>query len=221
MRRAALGVIRLIVENKLRVPLLQVFDRSWALHGQRTAEPSTDHSSVAIDLLAFFADRLKVALREQGVRHDLIAAVFAQGGEDDLVRALDRVHALDAFLGSDDGSNLLAAYKRASNIVRIESKKDQAAYDQTPDQSALAETAEIELFEALSAARDTATTALGDEDFASAMAALAALRAPVDTFFDDVTVNTDDRVLRANRLRMLSQIGGTLGAVADFSLIEG
>ncbi len=221
LRRAALGVIRLIVENKLRVPLLGVFDKSLSLHGQRSAEPGPEHSTVAIDLLSFFADRLKVALREQGVRHDLIAAVFAQGGEDDLVRALDRVHALDAFLGSDDGSNLLAAYKRASNIVRIESKKDKAAYDQTPDQSALAETAEIKLFEALSAARDTATSALGDEDFASAMAALAALRAPVDTFFDDVTVNTDDQVLRANRLRMLSQIGGTLGAVADFSLIEG
>ncbi len=135
LRRAALGVIRLVLENNLRLPLMSVFGRAFAFGRDNgfAADPGAD-------LLAFFADRLKVHLREQGVRHDLVAAVFAPGGEDDLVRLLARVAALDAFLGTDDGANLLVAYRRAANIVRIEEKRDGATYPGEPDPKLLAAT---------------------------------------------------------------------------------
>ena len=209
LRRAALGVIRLILENRLRLPLLKIF---------RVAVEKGDPSA---ELLDFFADRLKVALRDQGVRHDLIAAVFALGGEDDLVRLLARVEALGAFLKSEDGANLLTAYRRASNIVRIEEGKDKTRYADPPDPALLREPAENLLAERLNVATAESSRALEAEGFASAMAALARLRVPVDEFFNKVTVNTDDRELRANRLRLLSQIRDTLNRVADFSKIEG
>jgi glycyl-tRNA synthetase beta chain len=214
LRRAALGVIRLILENKLRLPLAAIF---------RTASGKDD---VGRELLDFFADRLKVALRDQGVRHDLIAAVFALGGEDDLVRLLARVEALGAFLKTEDGANLLTAYRRASNIVRIEEKKDGQAYNNVPERELFKEPEEIKLALRLGTATAQATAALGKEDFAGAMAALAVLREPVDEFFKKVTVNTqgdteEARALRANRLRLLSQIRDTLNRVADFSQIEG
>ena len=204
LRRAALGIIRIILENGLRVPLRSVAS-----------------SKVAGDLLAFFADRLKVALREQGVRHDLIDAVFALGGEDDLVRLVARVRALEAFLKTEDGANLLVAYRRASNIVAIEEKKDGASHDGAVDEAALAAPEEIALARALKDARPTTESALASEDFAAAMRALAATRGAVDAFFDKVTVNDPDAKLRANRLRLLSEIRRTLGRVADFSKIEG
>jgi glycyl-tRNA synthetase beta chain len=174
-----------------------------------------------LDLLDFFADRLKVALRDQGVRHDLIAAVFVLGGEDDLVRLLARVEALGAFLKSEDGANLLTAYRRASNIVRIEEGKDKTRYADRPDPALLREPAENLLAEKLNVATAESSRALEAEEFAGAMAALARFRVPVDEFFNKVTVNTDDRELRANRLRLLSQIRDTLNRVADFSKIEG
>jgi glycyl-tRNA synthetase beta chain len=203
LRRAALGVIRLIIENKLRLPLTPIFGKA------------------APDLLAFFAERLKVALRDKGVRHDLIAAIFALGGEDDLVRLLARVDALGAFLASEDGANLLIAYKRATNIVRIEEGKDKTRYADAPDAALFKEPAESVLAERLNDATTKSTAALTKEDFAGAMAALAALRQPVDEFFNKVTVNAEDRALRANRLKLLSQIRDTLNRVADFSQIEG
>jgi glycyl-tRNA synthetase beta chain len=209
LRRAALGVIRLILENKLRLPLLKVF-RAAVESGEPGAE-----------LLDFFADRLKVALRDQGVRHDLIAAVFALGGEDDLVRLLARVEALGTFLHSEDGANLLTAYRRASNIVRIEENKDKTRYADPPDPGRFREEAETVLAKRLANATAESTKALESENFAGAMAALARLRVPIDDFFNKVTVNTDDRELRANRLRLLSQIRDTLNRVADFSKIEG
>ena len=209
LRRAALGVIRLILENKLRLHLLPVFR---AAAEQRDPGP---------ELLDFLADRLKVALRDQGVRHDLIAAVFALGGEDDLVRLLARVEALGAFLKSEDGANLLVAYRRASNIVRIEEGKDKMRYGDPPDPARFREEAERVLAERLKIATGESHKALEAENFAGAMAALARLRVPVDEFFNRVTVNTDDRELRANRLRLLSQIRDTLNRVADFSKIEG
>jgi glycyl-tRNA synthetase beta chain len=209
LRRAALGVVRLILENKLRLPLLPVF---------RAAVEKGDPSA---ELLDFFADRLKVALRDQGVRHDLIAAVFALGGEDDLVRLLARVEALGAFLKSEDGANLLTAYRRASNIVRIEEGKDKTRYADAPDPVLLKESRENVLAEKLKLATAESGKALEAEEFAGAMAALARLRVPVDEFFNKVTVNTDDREMRANRLRLLSQIRDTLNRVADFSRIEG
>jgi len=218
LRRAALGVIRLIVENGLRMPLGQVFALARDNMPSLAASGGDD---VIASLLDFFADRLKVHLRERGVRHDLISAVFALGGEDDLVRLLARVDALEKFLASDDGANLLTAYKRAANIVRIEARKDKASYDAAPDDAAFAQSEETALHTALGKAAANAGTALETEDYASAMAAMAALRPPVDAFFDKVTVNAEDSGLRANRLRLLSAIGGTLHQVADFSKIEG
>jgi glycyl-tRNA synthetase beta chain len=177
-------------------------------------------------LLAFLAERLKVVLRDRGVRHDLIAAVFGverpEGGpEDDLTRLLARVEALRDFLASDDGANLLTAYRRAANIVRIEAKKDKTTYDGDVDPTRLAEDAERELFAALTDAEGTAADAVRREHFTEAMAAMAALRRPVDRFFDTVTVNADDPALRRNRLNLLARIGLTLARVADFGRIEG
>jgi glycyl-tRNA synthetase beta chain len=216
LRRAALGVIRLILENNLRIPLKAIFHIAFSL--------GTAHGfgkDPTAELLDFFADRLKVHLREQGTRHDLIAAVFALGGEDDLVRLLARVAALDAFLKTDDGANLLTAYRRAANIVRIEEKKDDARHPGEPDPKLLVEPAEASLAAELDRAASSAQAALAGEDFTSAMAALAALRGAVDEFFARVTVNCDNRELRANRLRLLAQIRDTLNRVADFSQIEG
>jgi len=209
LRRAALGVIRLVLENGLRLRLLDVF---------RGAGASSD---TALQLLEFFADRLKVYLREQGVRHDLITAVFALSGEDDLVRLLDRVKALQGFLDTEDGINLLAAYKRATNIVRIEEKKDGASYGGAADYERLAQEEEKVLHARLADAMQAAEIAVKDERFTDAMAALAGLRRPVDAFFDHVTVNAEDPDLRRNRLLLLSQIRATLNQVADFSKIEG
>ena len=219
LRRAALGVIRLILENRLRLPLARAFRAAFAI-GRDGAFASAAGDPTA-DLLAFFADRLKVHLRGEGVRHDLIAAVFALGGEDDLVRLLARVAALDAFLKTDDGANLLVAYRRAANIVRIEEKKDGTTYPGEPDPKLLAEPAEATLAAELDRAAVASGDALAREAFTAAMAALAALRGPVDEFFARVTVNCEDRALRANRLRLLAQIRDTLNRVADFSEIEG
>ncbi len=218
LRRAALGVIRLVIENTLRLPLGDMFVRAHALFGG-TSMASAD--TVANDLLDFFADRLKVHLREQGVRHDLITAVFAPGGEDDLVRLLARVDALQRFLGTDDGANLLTAYKRASNIIRIEEKRDGRSYDGEVEPGRLVENPERDLYERLTAAHPRIAEDLQHERFGDAMGVLAGLRSPVDVFFDEVTVNCDEPDLRANRLRLLSHIRSALGGVADFSRIEG
>jgi glycyl-tRNA synthetase beta chain len=214
LRRAALGVIRLILENGLRLPLRAMFGASFAIAGRNGDDPSDA-------LLDFFADRLKVHLRERGVRHDLVAAVFAVGHEDDLVRLLARVDALAAFLAGDDGANLLTAYRRAANIVRIEERKDDMRHEGAPDARLYSQAEESRLAVELAAAEDRAGRALAHEDFSAAMAALAALRAPVDEFFTHVTVNCDDRAQRVNRLRLLARIRDTLNAVAEFSLIEG
>ncbi len=213
LRRAALGVIRLIIENKLRLPLLDAFNQSRELYGKGDA--------VGPDLLAFFADRLKVHLREQGVKHDHIDAVFALGGEDDLVRLLARVSALSEFLDSDDGGNLLTAYRRAANILKIEEKKDATSYAAQPSDTLLKDDEERALYSALEDAAPAIAEKVAAEDFTGAMAALAGLRAPVDAFFDKVTVNTDDAKVRENRLKLLSMIRTALEGVADFSKIEG
>ncbi|HXQ52754.1 MAG TPA: glycine--tRNA ligase subunit beta [Stellaceae bacterium] len=214
LRRAGLGVIRLVLENGLRLSLLQLFRAAFVISGATGKDPSDD-------LLAFFADRLVVHLRERGVRHDLIAAVFAVGHEADLVRLLGRVDALAAFLASEDGANLLTAHHRAANIVRIEERKDEARYDGAPEDRLYAQDEETRLAARLAEAEASAADALKREDFAAAMGALAALRPPIDEFFNKVTVNCPDASLRANRLRLLARIRDTLNLVADFSLIEG
>ncbi|MDF2601595.1 MAG: glycine--tRNA ligase subunit beta [Methylobacterium brachiatum] len=246
LRRAALGVIRLILENGLRLPLAgsvlpDAFDAQPAgrmvaivdlsggierIEAELSALPPDTNllaNPQIADLLGFFADRLKVYLRDQGARHDLIDAVFALPGQDDLLMVVRRVEALGQFLDTEDGKNLLAGVKRASNILRIEEKKDGRAYDAAPD-SALAasgEPAERALAEALAGAAATASQAIASEDFAGAMRALSTLRAPVDAFFQDVTVNAPDPKLRENRLLLLNALRAATRAVADFSKIEG
>jgi len=224
LRRAAIGVIRIIVENELRLQLRPLIQYALELYRGRIPFQNLYNQLVA-ELLAFFADRLKVHLREQGVRHDLIAAVFAAGDEagpeDDIVRLLARVDALSAFLDTDDGANLLTAYRRATNIVRIEENKDNRRYQGEAEEALLAENEEVELHRALSVARSRIGQALGGEQFEEAMTILAALRAPVDAFFDHVKVNCANADLRVNRLKLLSQIRSALGGVADFSQIEG
>jgi glycyl-tRNA synthetase beta chain len=218
LRRAALGVIRLILENGLRLPLRQLF---VAAIENANIKVETSPDAVAGELLGFFADRLKVHLREKGVRHDLITALFSLGDEDDLIRLLARVEALEAFLDGDDGANLLAAYKRATNIVRIEEKKDSVRYTGAISPEAFQQAEEITLYERLSDVAAKASAAISGEDFGAGMEALAQLRAPVDGFFDEVTVNAEDAGLRTNRLHLLSEIRSTLERVADFSKIEG
>jgi glycyl-tRNA synthetase beta chain len=219
LRRAALGVIRLILENAIRLPLKQVIER--ALDAQSAACTVPPSAEVIADLMAFFADRLKVALKDKGVRHDHVAAVFALGGEDDLVRLMRRVDALSRFLEDEDGANLLVAHQRATNIVRIESKKDDRTYKAEVESELLGEAEEQELFRALKTAQGDVEAALAAEDFTTAMSVMAELRRPVDAFFDNVTVNSEDAALRANRLNLLSAIDSTLSRVADFSKIEG
>jgi len=218
LRRAALGVIRLVLENGLRLRLTEVFTAAHALFKVEGLAPA---DKVAADLTAFFADRVKVALRDKGARHDLVEAVFALGAEDDLVRVPARVEALAAFVGSEDGLNLLAASKRASNILRIEEKKDGKPHDGAPDASLFAQDEERALAAALAEAEEAAKPLLAREDFGGVMAVLAKLRGPVDAFFDKVTVNADDTGLRANRLKLLANIRSVLNGVADFSKIEG
>ncbi len=278
LRRAALGVIRIVIENQLRLPLrahvwrhFSVVRRDEALAHAIAAlhplhEQIVDLSATEIelamklevlvsqreklitgpvlvqahsylrqtnDLLAFFADRLKVILREDGARHDLVDAVFAlsarsAGGttgienvQDDLLMIVRRVEALGKFLDADDGKNLLAGVKRASNILRIEEKKDNKAYAGAPDTKRLTAPEEKALAEAIGIAKKEASAAVANEDFAAAMSAMAKLRPKVDAFFEKVTVNVDDKALRENRLKLLNEIREATRAVADFSRIEG
>ncbi|MCL4711019.1 MAG: glycine--tRNA ligase subunit beta [Pseudorhodoplanes sp.] len=240
LRRAALGVIRLVLSNGVRMGLLDVFGRATegyleqdnahvvaALGKNQT--PGSEFDAIRRSFAAltgaglreFFADRLKVQLREQGARHDLVDAVFSLEGQDDLFLIVRRVEALGRFLDTDDGRNLLAGAKRAANILRIEEKKDGHAFAGAPDGALLKDPEEKALAGAIEAARDDAAAAVGREDFAAAMAAMAKLRPAVDAFFDKVTVNADDKVLRENRLKLLNEIRQATRAVADFSKIEG
>jgi glycyl-tRNA synthetase beta chain len=252
LRRAALGVIRIVLENQLRLPLASMTNqRIWfisnanisrdlrgraeqigALGGEPNLSEPSDRVTMAfgdgsidiraVDLLAFFADRLKVYLRDKGARHDLIDAVFALPGQDDLLMIVRRVEALGRFLETDDGKNLLAGYRRAANILRAEEKKDGAgAFAGAYDEAALVLPQEKALAHALEAAARSAAEHVAREDFEGAMRALASLRAPVDAFFVDVTVNAEDGKLRLNRLRLLNALREAVHTVADFSKIAG
>jgi glycyl-tRNA synthetase beta chain len=189
------------------------------IRGERPLEPK--EIGVIDDVLGFFADRLKVALREKGTRHDLIDAVFSLGNEDDLVRLVARVEALQAFLKTDDGANLLVAYSRAANILRDEEKRDKTTYDGEPDPELLSAPEEKALFVELATASELIRAEVERERFVEAMGVMARLRKPVDAFFDKVTVNDKDPELRKNRLKLLSRLRATLHLVADFSKIEG
>jgi glycyl-tRNA synthetase beta chain len=216
LRRAALGAIRLVVENTLRLPILKA--AKSALLGQSV---NANAETLPNDLLAFFADRLKVQLREQGARHDLVDAVFSLGGQDDLLLVVRRVEALGKFLDTDDGKNLLAGTKRASNILGIEEKKDKRSFDGAPDPALYKLDEEKALARAIDQVKAEASAAVAKEDFAAAMSAMAKLRPAVDAFFDKVKVNDDDPKVRENRLKLLNEIRAATRAVADFSKIEG
>ena len=236
LRRAALGVIRIVLENDLRLPLEQAFGLSVepfklkALHDAASKPNSEKRQQIPgkqtlDDLLAFFADRLKVHLREKGARHDLIDAVFSLGGQDDLALIVKRVEALGEFLKTDDGANLLIGVRRAINIVRDEEKKDKKSYAGAYDLDKLTAKEELALAAAIESVKQDTAAAINVENFAGAMRALAELRAPVDAFFDKVTVNVADgpdaAQLRANRLALLSEIRAATLTVADFSKIAG
>jgi glycyl-tRNA synthetase beta chain len=223
LRRASLGVIRLAVSNNIKLALSPIFESSWYEHAHRgTGVTAASKKEVVIpELLAFFADRLKVQLRDQGARHDLVDAVFALEGQDDLLLIVRRVEALGKFLDTEDGKNLLAGFKRATNIIRIEEKKDKREYTGAPDPKLYQQAEEKALAQAIAAAKSEAERAVATEDFEAAMRAMAKLRPHVDAFFDKVTVNVDDKALRENRLKLLNEIRAATRAVADFSQIEG
>ena len=229
LRRAALGVIRLVLENRTSVNLQElVLDHALNGYDAHLAEDQSmerfktfpSANRLALEIVAFFADRLTVLLRDQGQRHDLVAAVFALG-DDDLVRIVRRVEALAAFLATDDGANLLAGYKRASNILRAEEKKGPLPTGMVQTGRANQPEAETTLAFVVGAARTAVEAALQTEDFAAAMTALARLRAPVDRFFDDVLVNSDVPAERENRLKLLGQVRDVMGQVADCGQIAG
>ncbi|MGK7863821.1 glycine--tRNA ligase subunit beta [Falsiroseomonas sp. E2-1-a4] len=246
LRRAALGTIRIIRENRLRLRLEDALAEAFFGFPQALGETANPEFGMAVaqdklktgwqpaprgahppmvaafaaGLLDFLAERLRVQLRAEGARHDLVAAAFGQGGEDDLLRLLSRAEALKALVEGADGPNLLAAAKRAANILRIEDKKD-GPHTGAVDTNLLTAPEEQALAAALDAAEPTVAQALAAENFAAAMSALAALRAPLDAFFDKVIVNDPDPATRANRLRLLARLRGGMDTVADFSRIEG
>lgn len=267
LRRAALGVVRIVLENGLRfslivpiaivlgqltvdqemsaidakivkreelealgvsIDVLERFDSEIAQYlnpsrgGEIIKERQEEAFETSVNLLEFFMDRVKFALRERGSRHDLIDSILYTGLTSDLVLFVRRVEALGKLLETEDGKNLLAGYRRAANILRAEEKKDgQGAFEGAPDAGLLADKAEIDLSAALDVAEPAAADALAREDFAAATTALAKLRGEVDAFFDDVTVNAPDQALRANRLRLLARLRRATRAVADFDRIAG
>jgi glycyl-tRNA synthetase beta chain len=225
LRRAALGAINTILQSGARIRLSHVLNKAHELHAKKQTVASSQ--TVVPEVLSFFVDRLKVALRDKGVRHDLIDAVFALEGLDDLILIAAGVDALQNFLKTDDGKNLLAGYKRAVNILKIEEGKEKKknpkhpGFSGKPDVSLLKEPQEVELFKSLAIANDLIAAEVEEERFEEAMRAMSRLRAPVDAFFDKVTVNADDPALRQNRLELLSEIRAAMHTVADFSKIEG
>jgi glycyl-tRNA synthetase beta chain len=280
LRRAAIGVIRIILENNIRISLDRVLSKHYAIYLNRfeaiyalcfrsetgsfrtypmslqTKEPAkekpfwwirkesfvhpgfeafrtdemfdesafvyfAEEAELRSDLLAFFADRLKVQLRDQGARHDLVDAVFALGGQDDLLMVVRRVEALAKFLNTDDGKNLLAGTKRASNILSIEEKKDKRSFDGMPNPALMISPIEKHLWSTIRSAVTEANGFIKTEDFEMAMESLSTLRSAVDSFFEGVKVNDDDPKVRENRLRLLNEIRAATRAVADFSKIEG
>ncbi len=217
LRRAALGIIRIVLENRLEIDLEKHLNNALDLYKDLI---KVENENTVSDILNFLADRMKVALKDKGVRHDLIDAVFSLKTDGNLHRVQSRASALQKFLQTDDGSNLLAGYKRASNIVSIEEKKEGKTYAGTISSDIFTQEEENALYDILSRTETTILPALIDEKYEDVMSAMAKLRAPIDAFFDKVTVNDNNPDLRVNRLNMLSKIRNTLNNVADFSKIE-
>jgi len=220
LRRAALGVIRIALGNNLELSPRAMFEMH--VRRFRPEMSDTDISNVGDTFVDFFDERLKVQLREQGARHDLVDAVlYLRGSEVSFVSIVRRVEALRKFLDTEDGKNLLAGYKRAINIIRIEEKKDRRDYHEWSDPSLYRQEEEKALARAVETARAEGSNAVAREDFEAAMGAMAKLRPHVDAFFDKVTVNVEDKQLRENRLHLLNEIREATRTVADFSRIEG
>jgi len=220
LRRAALGVIRIALGNNLELSPRAMFEMH--VRRFRPEMSDTDISNVGDTFVDFFDERLKVQLREQGARHDLVDAVlYLRGTEVSFVSIVRRVEALRKFLDTEDGKNLLAGYKRAINIIRIEEKKDRRDYHEWSDPSLYRQEEEKALARAVETARAEGSNAVAREDFEAAMGAMAKLRPHVDAFFDKVTVNVEDKQLRENRLHLLNEIREATRTVADFSRIEG
>lgn len=217
LRRAALGVLRLIIENKLEFNLKTAFVDALAGYGSLIKNPA----GAVSELQAFFADRLKVMLKDKGYRHDLVAAVFTSENMTDIMAHMAKLDALQKALTSDEGKALVALYKRAGNILRIEEKKDGKPYAAPANDNELTEPQEKALSAALKDVSPRVVTALKSQKHAEAMQQLITLRAPLDAFFDKVTVNAEQPELRANRLRLLAEVRDTLNQVADLSQIEG
>jgi glycyl-tRNA synthetase beta chain len=220
LRRAALGVIRIVLSSNLELSPRGMFEMD--VKRLRPEMSDTEISTAGDDFVDFFNDRLKVQLREQGARHDLVDAVLnLRGSEASIVSIVRRVEALEKFLDTEDGKNLLAGYKRAINIIRIEEKKDRREYNQWSDQSLYRQEEERALARAIEMAREEGSSAVAQENYETAMRVMAKLRPHVDTFFDKVTVNVEDKQLRENRLKLLNEIREATRTVADFSRIEG
>ena len=227
MRRAALGVIRICLENNLRLGLTTPIKKVLKyLEQQGVSNVSVNNKKVRDvsqevlnDLLYFFCERLKVYLRGHGMRPDLIDAVFSIGGDVDIALTVKRVVALRKFLATDDGVNLLSGIKRAINILTIEEKKDGISFNVTPDRSLFQDIAESTLSQIAADVKQRVFIAIKVEDFEAAMQILASLRAPVDHFFKHVKVNEDTQAVRANRLKILSEIRNSTEQIADFSKI--
>lgn len=224
LRRAALGVIRILLEHGVKFGLLTQISAGLKANGAKRPDPTDEDDyaglNVDLDLLSFFHDRLKVHLRDEGVRHDVIDACLAMPGNDDLVSMVARARALSEVLGTEDGANLVQGFKRANNILTKEEEKDGVSYEFGADPKFAEAQEEVALFNALEAAKPKLDAANKAEDFAAAMATLAALRAPIDAFFEAVQVNTDNEVVRRNRLNLLSTIRSTVLQVADLTRIE-
>jgi len=231
LRRAALGTIRLIRDSNVRISLEGIIDqqvdlvlRSTRASGKAvvcSSRTGNQISSQTEEVLDFLCDRLRVQLRADGARHDVLNAVLGAGADDDIVRLLARTEAVAAFLGTDEGANLLAAYRRAANMLRIEEKKDGRTFEGEIALALLEEPAEQALAEAIERVRPEVKSAIAAEKFTAAMASLAALRGPVDAFFDAILVNADQPELRQNRLRLLFHLRAAMNMAADFSRIEG
>ncbi|MDP1975636.1 MAG: glycine--tRNA ligase subunit beta [Alphaproteobacteria bacterium] len=219
LRRAALGIIRLILENNLRIPLFKLIEISYKSYGSKVS--TTDFNVLKSEIMEFFVDRLKVFLREKGIRHDYINAIFSQGQEDDLSRLCLRVEALSDFLQTQEGTYLLTSYRRAGNILRIEEKKDGKIYTNNVIVGLLKEEEEKSLFSMLNNVSANATKKIQLEEYDQAMKYLVMLRQPVDLFFERITVNSDQKELRENRLGLLTHIVSTLHEIANFQKIEG
>jgi glycyl-tRNA synthetase beta chain len=221
LRRAALGVIRLVLGNGLRLGLNDALAKASDIVGEREGRDGARSLADINQLMSFFHDRLKVFLRDEGIRHDVIDACLAMPGSDDLTLLVKRARALSAFMATEDGENLIQGYKRANNILTQAEEKDGVEYSFGADVKYAEGDEEKALFAALDKAEAEIAPAMRGEDFGAAMAAMAALRAPIDAFFTAVQVNSDNQVVRRNRLNLLSRIRSICLSVADLNRIEG